>query len=128
MRPLRLGHVFGVPVFLTPSWLIVALIVTVSFADVFVRAVPGTNTAAAHLLAFAFALLLAVCVLLHELGHVLTALSLRLKVHRVVIFLFGGHSEVRLGVTDAILGGVVSTARNVPVAVEPSRNSDGFPV
>src|SRR5207237_10789982 len=44
-----------------------------------------------------------------------------------VIFLFGGHSEVRLGVTDAILGGVVSTARNVPVAVEPSRNSDGFP-
>src|SRR5437868_12617361 len=43
-----------------------------------------------------------------------------------VIFLFG-HSEVRLGVTDAILGGVVSTARNVPVAVEPSRNSDGFP-
>jgi Zn-dependent protease len=94
MRPLRLGHVFGVPVFLTPSWLIVALVVTVTFADVFVRAVPGMNTAAAHLLAFAFALLLAVCVLLHELGHVLTALSLRLKVNRVVIFLFGGASEI----------------------------------
>jgi Zn-dependent protease len=94
MRPVRLGHVFGVPVFLTPSWLIVALIVTVTFADIFVRAVPGTTTAAAHLLAFAFALLLAVCVLLHELGHVLTALSLRLKVNRMVIFLFGGASEI----------------------------------
>jgi hypothetical protein len=45
-----------------------------------VRAVPGTNTAAAHLLAFAFALLLAVCVLLHEIGHVLNRLALRLKV------------------------------------------------
>src|SRR5437588_11659840 len=43
-----------------------------------------------------------------------------------VIFLFGGHSEVRLGGTDAILGGGVSTARNVRVAVEPSRYSDGF--
>ena len=32
MRAVRLGHVFGVPVFLTPSWLIVALIVTVTFA------------------------------------------------------------------------------------------------
>ena len=94
LRPVRLGHVFGVPVFLTPSWLIVALIVTVSFADIFVRAVPGTTTTAAHMLAFAFALLLAVCVLLHELGHVLTALSLRLKVNRVVIFLFGGASEI----------------------------------
>ena len=94
MRAVRLGHVFGVPVFLTPSWLIVALIVTVTFADIFVRAVPGTSTAAAHLLAFAFALLLAVSVLLHELGHVLTALSLRLKVNRVVIFLFGGASEI----------------------------------
>jgi Zn-dependent protease len=94
MRPLRLGHVFGVPVFLTPSWLIVALIITVTFSDIFVRAVPGTNTAAAHLLAFAFALLLAVCVLLHEIGHVLTALALRLKVSRVVIFLFGGASEI----------------------------------
>ena len=78
--------------FLTPSWLIVALVITVTFADIFVRAVPGTSTAAAHLLAFAFALLLAVCVLLHELGHVLTALSLRLKVNRVVIFR-GGASE-----------------------------------
>jgi hypothetical protein len=94
MRAVRLGHVFGVPVFLTPSWLIVALIVTVTFADIFVRAVPGTSTAAAHLLAFAFALLLAVSVLLHELDHVLTALSLRLKVNRVVIFLFGGASEI----------------------------------
>ena len=94
LRPVRLGHVFGVPVFLTPSWLIVALVITVTFADIFVRAVPGTSTAAAHLLAFAFALLLAVCVLLHELGHVLTALSLRLKVNRVVIFLFGGASEI----------------------------------
>jgi Zn-dependent protease len=94
MRPIRLGHVFGVPVYLTPSWLIVAAVVTVSFAGIFDRAVPGTGAAAAHLFALAYAVLLALCVLLHELGHVVTAVALRLRVRRVVIFLFGGASEI----------------------------------
>lgn len=94
LRPVQMGRVFGVPVFLAPSWALVAIAVTFSFAGIFVDAVPGTNTAIAHLFAFAYAVLLALCVLLHELGHVAVAVGLRLRVRRVVIFLLGGASEI----------------------------------
>lgn len=94
LRPVQLGRVFGVPVFLAPSWLLIAAFVTVSFGDVFTTAVDGIGSAAGHLLALAFAVLVALCVLLHELGHTAVALLLRLRVRRVVIFLLGGASEI----------------------------------
>lgn len=93
-RPVQVGRVLGVPIYFAPSWLIVAVLVTATFADIFERAVDGTGPLAGHLLALAYAVLLAGCVLLHELGHVAVAVALRLKVQRVVIFLLGGASEI----------------------------------
>lgn len=93
-RSLRIGRFFGVPLYLAPSWLVIAAFVTVSFAELFRTAVTGATGATPFLLVFAFAVLSAVSVLLHELGHTSVALLLGLRVRRVYIFLLGGVSEL----------------------------------
>lgn len=82
------------PVFLSPSWLIIAAIITFSYSDLVRNNVDGIGQGGAYLLSFGFAVLFAVSLLAHELGHVAMCLLLDLKVRRVVIFLLGGVSEI----------------------------------
>ena len=91
---LQIGRFFGVPVYLSASWLFIAAFVTVAFADLFRRTVDGVSGPAPYLLAAAYAVLSALCVLAHELGHVVTALALGLRVRRVFVYLLGGVSEI----------------------------------
>ena len=55
---------------------------------------PGISTQNGYLLALAFALVIGVSVLLHELGHTAVSLLLGLRVKRIVVFLLGGVSEL----------------------------------
>ncbi|MGH3629830.1 MAG: site-2 protease family protein, partial [Sciscionella sp.] len=91
---LLLFRVRGVPVLLAPSWWVGSLLVTLLYAPLVGRLIVGVNWAQSFLLALTFALLLAVSVLLHELGHCVVALRLGLPVRRVRLFLLGGVSEV----------------------------------
>ena len=91
---LPLGRFFGVPVYLSPSWLLIALLITITYADLVTRSVDGVSETTAHLVAFGFAVLLAASLLAHELGHTAVSLALGLPVRRVVIFLLGGVSEI----------------------------------
>lgn len=84
----------GVPVLLAPSWWIGSLIVTVLYAPLVGRLLPGAGGWAAIGLAATFAVLLGGSVLLHELGHCVVALRLGIPVHRVRLFLLGGLSEM----------------------------------
>lgn len=92
---MRIGRFFGVPLYLSSSWLFIGVAVTVGFADVFRTSVDGADGATPYLLAFAFAVLSLLSVLGHELGHVIAALALGLRVRRVFIFLLGGVSEIQ---------------------------------
>jgi Zn-dependent protease/CBS domain-containing protein len=94
VRMLSLGRFFGVPVYFAPSWLVIAALLTATYGPVVERSVPDISSSSAYLLAFAYSVLFALCVLAHELGH--TAVSLRLghPVKRVIIFLLGGVSEI----------------------------------
>src|SRR5664279_5046033 len=91
---LPVGRFFGVPIYFAPSWLLIAGLLTVSYGPVFKNAVPDISSSSAYLLAFAYAVLFALCVLAHELGHTAVGLALGLPVRRVVIFLLGGVSEI----------------------------------
>ncbi len=91
---MRIGSFFGVPLYVSPSWLLITAFITVFFADLFRTSVTGASGATPYLLALAFAILSAVCVLVHELGHVAAALLLGLSVRRVSIFLIGGITEI----------------------------------
>ena len=93
-RLLRIGSVLGVPIFLTPSWLLVAGFITISYAGFLREQIPGASHAASYALSLVFATALAGSVLLHEVGHTVVSKVVGLPVRRIVVFLLGGVSEI----------------------------------
>jgi Zn-dependent protease len=93
-RLLRIGSVLGVPIFVTPSWLLVAGFITFSYAGFLREQIPGASEAASYALSLLFATALAASVLLHELGHTVVSRVVGLPVRRIVVFLLGGVSEI----------------------------------
>jgi Zn-dependent protease len=91
---LQLFRFSGVPVLISPSWWLGAVAVIVLYAPLVNRFLPGAGAVTSIVLAAAFAVLLGVSVLAHELGHCVMALRLGLPVRRVRLFLLGGLSEI----------------------------------
>jgi Zn-dependent protease len=88
-------RLFGIPVHIDPSWFFVIAFLTWSLSRGYFPAhQPGLRPATYALLGFAAALLLFLCVLLHELGHSLTARRFGIPVARLVLFMFGGVAEL----------------------------------
>jgi Zn-dependent protease len=83
-----------VPVYLSLSWLVIAAIITFSYAGLVRDSTSGLTPGGSYLVAFGIAVLLALSLLAHELGHVAMCLALGIRVRRVVIFLLGGVSEI----------------------------------
>lgn len=92
-RSLMMGRFQGVPILVSPSWWLVAAFLTVSLAPRFSARAPDLG-ALAYLVAFAFAVLLYLSVLIHELSHTWTALRFGLPVRRITLHLLGGVSEI----------------------------------
>lgn len=100
-RLLLFGRFFGVPIYFAPSWLVIAGLLTLIYGREIQKQVPSVSASTAYLTAFAFAVLFALCVLAHELGHTAVSLRLGTPVRRVVIFLLGGVSEIEREPTRA---------------------------
>jgi Zn-dependent protease len=90
-KGLRLGSIRGVPLYLTPGWALIAVVLVVLFMPTVAR-VLDVGTVAAAVIAAGIPLLLAVSVLLHELAHGLTAQRLGFPVREYVLSLWGGHT------------------------------------
>ena len=84
----------GVPIFVTPSWLLIAAFITISYADFLHTQVRGLSDVGSYALALVFAVALAASVLAHELGHTVVSRAFGLTVRRIVVFLLGGVSEI----------------------------------
>ncbi len=92
-RPgMLMGRPFGIPVYVSPSWLIIAAIITVLYQPVVDRTLALGPVS--YLVAFVFAVLLYVSVLIHELAHSVVARMYRLPVRRIVLYMLGGVSEI----------------------------------
>jgi Zn-dependent protease/CBS domain-containing protein len=91
----RLGSIAGIDIYAHISWLIILVFLTVSLATGwFPTLSPGYPTSTYILLGFVAAILLFVSVLLHELAHSLVARSRGLPVKSIVLFIFGGVSNI----------------------------------
>jgi Zn-dependent protease len=88
-----MGRLFGIPVYVTPSWLLVALLITLMFAPNVGRNIPELGEGR-FAVSFAYAVLLYVSVLIHELGHALTAMRMGLPVRKITLQLLGGVTEM----------------------------------
>ena len=92
-RRIVIARPFGVPVDVTPTWFIVAALITYAFAATVEDAVPGLG-AWRYGVSLTFALLLYLSVLVHELSHTVVALQGGLPVRRISLHLLGGVSEI----------------------------------
>ncbi|MGW6914917.1 site-2 protease family protein [Kitasatospora sp. NPDC054939] len=88
-----MGRPFGVPIYVTPSWFVIAALITWVFGGQLDRVLPELG-GARYLVAFSFAVAFYASVLVHELAHTLVALRYRLGVRRIQLQFFGGVSEI----------------------------------
>ncbi|WP_217180224.1 site-2 protease family protein [Streptomyces sp. AC495_CC817] len=88
-----MGRPFGVPVYVAPSWFLVAALITWVFGGQLDRVLPELG-AARYLVALFFAVAFYGSVLVHELAHTIAALRYKLPVRRIQLQFFGGVSEI----------------------------------
>lgn len=90
---LVIGRPFGVPVVVSPTWLLIAALITWWFAPLVEQRAPGLGPWR-YAVSLAFAVLLYLSVLVHELSHTVVALRFGIPVRRVSLHLLGGVSEI----------------------------------
>lgn len=87
----RIGFLFGIPLFLDPSWFFILALVTIVNALEFSHSFELVLAWSAGLVT---ALLLFCSVVMHELGHSLVARSQGIKVNSITLFIFGGVASI----------------------------------
>jgi Zn-dependent protease len=85
---LRVGSVWGVPVYLGTSWFVLALVI-ILITGQSLRSLGGTG----YVVGVLYVLALLVAVLVHETAHAVVGRALGLRVHRIVADLWGGHTS-----------------------------------
>ncbi|QJT00635.1 peptidase [Streptomyces asoensis] len=90
---LLMGRPFGVPVYVAPSWFLVAALITWVFGNQLDRVLPELG-AIRYLVSLFFAVAFYASVLIHELAHTIAALRFKLPVRRIQLQFFGGVSEI----------------------------------
>ncbi|GAA1946422.1 site-2 protease family protein [Kitasatospora viridis] len=88
-----MGRPFGVPIYVGPSWFLIAALITWLFGDQLGGLLPDLGYTR-YLVALSFAVAFYASVLVHELAHTLVALRYRLGVRRIQLQFFGGVSEI----------------------------------
>jgi len=87
----RIARPFGIPVFISPYWFLIAGLFVFLYAHSLVQSVPESLR---YPVAAAFVVLLYASVLVHELSHSLVARGFGLPVRRILLYPLGGFSEI----------------------------------
>jgi Zn-dependent protease len=103
------GRVLGIPVFLNASMLLLALLVTLVYGN-YVSDQLGLSGPVSYLIGFGFVVCLLGSVLLHELGHALTARHFGIQVRGITLELLGGWTEMDRDAPNPRVDALVSLA------------------
>jgi len=87
---IRIGRVFGIPIYLHPTWFLVFLLVTWALVGRLQSEHADWTGATQFLTAALTSALFFLSILLHELGHSVVALRHRVPVRSITLFIFGG--------------------------------------
>ena len=88
---LRIARPFGIPVYISPYWFLIAGLFVVFYGNSAAMAGAGSLR---YVVAAAFVVLLWVSVLIHELSHSVVARGFGLPVRRILLYPLGGFSEI----------------------------------
>jgi len=115
MGGIRIARIAGIPIYLHPTWFLVFFLVTFALSRRLQDSIPDLSQPAALAAAGITAVLFAVSILLHELGHSVLALRHRVPVRSITLFIFGGLAAIerdpetpRAELEIAIAGPIVS--------------------
>ncbi|HEU4423103.1 MAG TPA: site-2 protease family protein [Pilimelia sp.] len=90
---IAMGRLLGFPLYLNPSALLFAALVTLTYGS-FVRRTLDFSPETSYFVGFGFVVCLLASVLLHELGHALTARRHGIGVRGITLELLGGYTEM----------------------------------
>ncbi len=86
-----IARLFGVPVYISPYWFVIAGIFILIYANDLAATLHGATR---FVVAAAFVILLYISVLVHELSHCVVARGYGLPVRRILLYPLGGFSEI----------------------------------
>ncbi len=106
----RLARIAGIDIVVAPSWFLsVALIVALA-TPVVLQLIPRISSFGAAVVSVVLAVLLALSVLAHELGHCLVARVFGIEVREVRLYLVGGVSELERSPASATEEALIAAA------------------
>jgi Zn-dependent protease/predicted transcriptional regulator len=97
-----LGRIFGIPIYVHPSWFIIFLLITLSLRTQFVSQHPGWTPAQHWTLGIVTSVLFFGSVVFHELCHSMVAMRYRIPVDSISLFVFGGLAKIQREAENAV--------------------------
>jgi Zn-dependent protease/CBS domain-containing protein len=91
----RLGQVFGIPIYLHPSWFIIFFLITFSLRTQFTSDHPNWSSSQHLSLGIITSILFFASVVFHELSHSLIARHYKIQVESITLYVFGGLSRIQ---------------------------------
>lgn len=104
-KTIRLFRLFGIPVELDLSWILILVLVTWTFATgYYPENFPGLFSIGERwLVGFITAILLFISILLHEFSHSLVAVRNGIPIRKITLFMFGGVAQMDREVNDPVI-------------------------
>ncbi|HEY0704042.1 MAG TPA: site-2 protease family protein [Candidatus Acidoferrales bacterium] len=90
----RLGRVFGIPIYVHPSWLIIFLLITTTLGRQFATDHPTWSPPQNWALGIITSILFFASVIFHELSHSVVAKLYKISVESITLFIFGGLARI----------------------------------
>ncbi|GAA3211699.1 hypothetical protein GCM10010532_036490 [Dactylosporangium siamense] len=89
-----LGRLLGVPIYLAPSWLLLAALITLTYSQFLTSRREELSLGTGLAVGFGFVVCLLLSVLLHELGHAITSRQSGIGVSGITLEMLGGYTEM----------------------------------
>jgi Zn-dependent protease/predicted transcriptional regulator len=99
---LLIGRVFGIPIYLHPSWVIIFVLITVTLQGQFAQQHPQWSPTQHWAVGVATSLLFFGSVIFHELSHAMVARIYKIPVTSITLFVFGGVARIGRDPSKAI--------------------------
>lgn len=133
---LKIGRIFGIPIFLHASWFIIFTLITLSLATQFGSQHPEWSEAQHWALGILTSLLFFGSVLFHELAHSVVAQRYKIPVVSITLFVFGGlarigrepasaRQEFNIAVAGPVSSYILSGAFHIVTLLFPEREMLG---
>lgn len=91
---LRIGRIFGIPIYVHASWVFIFILITISLGAQFTQQHPQWTPTQHWSVGILTSLLFFASILLHELSHSVVARAYKIRVDSITLFVFGGVARI----------------------------------